>query len=269
LTVTADDNGQKLLVHWRGETVFQLQFGQKKVMAISPPEKAPRGRIAIIMDDLGRDRDTAQRLLQIDLPVTMAILPDLPAAKAVAELAHRHGREVLIHLPMEPEGYPAVDPGAGALFVALPPQEIRLRMGRYLKEIPYAVGANNHMGSRFTADRQGMEVVLAELKDAGLFFIDSRTTAHSIALEEATRQGIVASGRDVFLDNVEDVGAIGVEIDKLASLALRRGKAIGICHPHATTLKALRLAVKRLHKRGVDVVPVGRLLDEQGVGSGG
>lgn len=269
LTVTADADKQKLSIDWREGEVFLLLFGREKVTTKPLPVKPPRGRIAIIMDDLGRDRDTAQRLLQIDLQVTMAILPDLPSARAVAELAHRRGREVLIHLPMEPEGYPAVDPGAGALFVDLPPDEIRLRMDRYLQRVPYAVGANNHMGSRFTTDRQGMAIVLAKLKDAGMFFIDSRTTAHSIALAEATRQGIAASGRDVFLDNVEDVAAIGAEIDKLAALALQRGEAIGICHPHATTLKALREAVPRLQRRGVEVVSLGRLLEKNDAGAGG
>jgi hypothetical protein len=262
LTVTALADSGRLQVQWHDEVLVLLQFGRGGG-ASKPPPPPVRARLAIIMDDLGRDRDTAQRLLQIDLPVTLAIMPDGPAATAVAELAHRHRREVMIHLPMEPEAYPAVNPGAGALFVDSSAVEIESRMNRYLSQIPYAVGANNHMGSRFTADRAGMAVVIGELKEAGLFFIDSRTTAKSVALDEARQQGLLAGGRDVFLDNVEEVAAIGAEIDKLATLALRRGAAIGICHPHAATLNALREAVPRLRRRGVEIVPVAQLLEAE------
>lgn len=260
LTVAALADSERWQVLWHEEVLVLLQFGRGGGATKPPPSPLVRARLAIIMDDLGRDRDTAQRLLQIDLPVTLAIMPDEPAATAVAELAHRHRREAMIHLPMEPEAYPAVNPGVGALFVDLSSAEIKSRMNRYLSRIPYAVGANNHMGSRFTADRAGMAVVIGELKEAGLFFVDSRTTAKSVALDEARQQGVQAGGRDVFLDNVEEVAAIGAEIDKLATLALQRGAAIGICHPHAATLKALRQAVPRLRQRGVEVVPVAQLL---------
>ena len=236
----------------RGMVLFQPP-------AVLPPVARPP-RLAIIVDDLGRDLGAVHQLLAIGLPLTMSILPNEPHAKEAAAAAHAGGHEVLIHIPMEPQGYPAVNPGSDALFVDTPPAELRRRFQSYLTRVPYAVGGNNHMGSRFTEDAQGMEVVLEQMRKAGLFFVDSRTTGDSVAYELARRDGIPAARRDMFLDNVQDEGRIGKEIDKLIRLARKRGQAIGICHPHPTTLAALRRAASELRAAGVEVVPVSRLL---------
>lgn len=227
----------------------------------APAPTAPVARLAIVMDDLGRDLATARALAEIDLAVTFAILPDAAAATAVAELAHRSGREVLLHLPMEPENYPAADPGPAALWLRSSEAEVRQLLDGYLRRVPHAVGGNNHMGSRFTADREAMGRVLRELRARRLFFLDSVTTPASVAYAEAGRIGLRRGRRDVFLDNEAALAPIRGQLRKLADLAERRGTAIGICHPYPATLEALRREVAELKRRRIAVVPVSQLLE--------
>jgi uncharacterized protein len=235
--------------------------GEQAIATEERPAVMPRAkpRLAIIMDDLGRDLVGARTLLAIDLPVTFAILPGETHAMRVAQLAHQQGREVLIHLPMEPRGYPVVDPGDDALLVEQSPEELRRRFQRYLQQVPHATGANNHMGSRFTEHAEGLATVFAEMKMSGLFFVDSLTSSQSVALASARQSGLRAVGRDLFLDNVQDVERIIAEIRRLVAMAEKRGQAVGICHPYPQTMEALRRAAPFLRER-VEVVPVSSLL---------
>lgn len=255
LEVIAGEN--TVLILWRNEPLFKLLF--------VPPPAVPLQRVkvqvAIIVDDLGRDLAVSERLLGIDAAITFSVLPGEAHAREVAEHAHQRGREVLIHLPMEPEGYPEVNPGNDALLVAQSAEETRIRFNNFRQRVPHAVGGNNHMGSRFTADRQGMRRILGLMREDGMFFIDSRTTPASVAMLEARNLGMAVAGRDVFLDNDADVAKITAQVEKLVKLAQRRGQAIGICHPHAETLKALEQVLPRLRRRGIEVVPVSLLLD--------
>lgn len=229
-----------------------------------PPEPPPilekRPQLAIVMDDLGRSLDTGRALLEIDVPITFSILPGETHATALAELAHRHGREVLIHLPMEPQGYPLTDPGNDALLLAMPIAEIQQRIGDFARQVPYAAGGNNHMGSRFTEDREGMRAVLSAMKKADLFFLDSLTSPQSVAYAEARQAQIPATVRDVFLDNTQDVEKIVGEIRHLMQVAQRQGHAVGICHPYPQTLEALRQMANELRQAWIDLVPVAQLV---------
>ncbi|AMV72768.1 hypothetical protein JCM30471_12840 [Desulfuromonas carbonis] len=238
--------------HQQGAILFQPP---------APPAQPGRSaRVAIIVDDLGRDVATLRQFLGVKVPLTLAILPNETHARESARLAHETGHEVLIHIPMEPQGYPAVNPGHDALFVAASADELRQRFQGYLTAVPFAVGGNNHMGSRFTEDPAGMAVVLGQMREAGLFFVDSRTTGASVAFELARRAGIPVAQRDMFLDNVQDAGLIGGEIRKLIRMARQHGSAIGICHPHPATLTALRQALPELRAAGIEVVPVSQLV---------
>ena len=254
------DTTEKEMRIFRGQAIICLVHFRRVPTPPPPPPAKAGGRVAIIMDDLGRDLETARALLAIDLPVSFAILPGEARAAQVAELAHRAGREVLIHIPMEPQSYPAINPGADALLLGQTPEEIRRRFQGFVERVPYAVGGNNHMGSRFTEYREGMEVVMVAMKEADLFFVDSRTTGHSVALAEARRAGVPAAGRDLFLDNVQDVELISREIRKLVVVAGRQGQAVGICHPYAQTLEALRREASYLRQHQIELVPVSRLL---------
>jgi polysaccharide deacetylase 2 family uncharacterized protein YibQ len=240
------------------------------IIHFMPPVPAvpPGPLVAIIMDDLGRSTYTAEMLVSIPQQVTFSILPNEPQAVNVAELAHAAGREVMLHVPMEPQGYPAVNPGREALFIKYSDAEIRRRFDQLLAKIPHVSGSNNHMGSRFTEDARALAPVMESLQEKGLFFIDSRTTGSSRVTETAHRFGVPTMNRDVFLDNVADVDAITREIRRLESKARSQGMAIGICHPYPETLEALRRELPALAERGITVVPVSMLLQKQFLGQG-
>lgn len=239
------------------------------VIHFTPPVKLPDGPlITIIMDDLGRSTLTADELVSMPEPVTFAVLPGEPHAIEVAEIAHAAGHEVMLHVPMEPQGYPAVNPGEDALFVAQSDAEIRTRFELLLAGVPYVTGTNNHMGSRFTEDARALSPVMESLREKGLFFIDSRTTGQSRVTEVAHRFGVPTMNRDVFLDNVAEVNAIVREIKRLEDRARSQGAAIGICHPYPETLEALRRELPDMRSRGIAVVPVSVQLQRQASISG-
>lgn len=262
---------EEILVWWQGSLLARIVFAPTLIPP-SPAQPTPAAKpiprpllqgapkVAIVMDDLGMDLATARALLAIDLQVTFAILPWNERAPQVAELAHQAGREVLIHLPMEPQGYPATKPGPEALLLSLNDEELRRRFAGYLARVPHAVGGNNHMGSRFTEDREKMQVVIGALQGANLFFLDSVTSASSVGFEVARELGVPAARRDRFLDNVQDTAKIAGELRKLARLANRQGYAVGICHPYPQTLAALRQEAATFAREGVEVVPVSKLL---------
>lgn len=250
-------------------TVEKSRQTQIIIYFIPPAATVPDGPlVAIIMDDLGRSTYTAEMLILLPQQVTFAILPYQPESAQVAELAHKAGREVMLHVPMEPQGSPAVNPGRDALFVKYSDAEIRRRFDQLLAEIPYVSGSNNHMGSRFTEDARALAPVMESLKEKDLFFIDSRTTGRSRVTEAAHRFGVPTMSRDVFLDNVAEVDAIVREIRRLENRSRRQGMAIGICHPYPETLEALRRELPGLEERGITIVPVSTLLQKQSLGQG-
>ena len=245
-------------------TVEKSRQTQIIVLFIPPAPAIPAGPLlTIIMDDLGRSTYTAEVLISIPQQVTFSILPGEPHSVQVAEMAHAAGREIMLHVPMEPQGYPAVNPGADALFVKYSDAEIRNRFDQLLAKLPHVSGTNNHMGSRFTEDARALTPVMESLQGKGLFFVDSRTTGRSHVSEVAHRFGVPTMDRDVFLDNVAEVDAIIREIVRLEGKARRQGMAIGICHPYPETLEALRKELPGLAARGITVVPVSVLLQRQ------
>ena len=243
----------------RTETVVVEQ--QPYTTAIAPlPPRHPRkrafgpGTVAIIIDDMGSSVREADELMAIKLPLTFSIIPGLAHVKGVVEAAHVRGYQLMIHIPMEPRGYPQQRMERYGLLLSQSDEEIRKRLDGFLREVPYAKGANNHMGSRFTEDRGKMGTVLGYLKGKGLFFIDSKTTPLSVGNTLAREMGIENAGRNVFLDNVQDVEAIREQLEQLAEMARRKGGAIGICHPHKATIQALTAAMPELRKSGITFV---------------
>jgi len=224
----------------------------------SPGEKI--GYLAIIIDDLGESIHYAQSLARLDFPITFSVLPYNTRTKEVCSLAKRLQIELMLHLPMEPNGYPdRANPGPGALFVHLGPVQIKSTFIDDLQQVHGAVGINNHMGSRFTSDKESMGVLFDEIKKKGLFFVDSLTTSKSVAKILAREKNIPYLQRHVFLDNVQEEKAILFQLQKAENVALRKGTAIAIGHPYAQTLKALQ-EWEKIRNTSVRVVQVRDLL---------
>jgi hypothetical protein len=256
--------GKRLTIslHKEPQVVLHFQPPADSQVMVPPREKVsgPKAKIAIVVDDLGRDLEALRTLLSLDLDLTMAVMPDEPHTRQAAELAHRAGREVLVHMPMEPDSYPRNDPGPGALLLGQDPVEIRQRVSAMFEKVPHAVGGNNHMGSRFTQYPEGMRAVFEVMKDHGLFFVDSRTSPGSVAFSEARQAGVAAATRDVFLDNYQDVEAIARQLRETVKIARSRRQAIAICHPYPETLAALKWEAAFLRQADLQVVPVSHLL---------
>ncbi len=216
-------------------------------------------KVAIIIDDLGYDLVLARAFASLEIPVTLSVLPMAPYTAEIVGEALRNGREIMLHLPMEPTGYPALNPGPGALLNSMEPEEIRRLVIRHLNEVPQAGGANNHMGSSFTEEGERVAVFLEEIRKRGMFFVDSKTSAHSVAYGLAKEMGVPAACRSVFLDNEHSEKNIGIQIERLLGVAKQRGEAIGIAHPFPETLKALKEVAGRLREE-VEVVTVSELV---------
>jgi polysaccharide deacetylase 2 family uncharacterized protein YibQ len=227
------------------------------------PAVRRHGTIALILDDVGYDIAATRRAAALGVPLSFAVIPGTPHAADAANYLARRGFQVLCHLPMEPEGYPRISPGDGAILTSMSDDEIRRQTVALLREIPHAAGVNNHMGSVATADGRVMENVLAALRDEGVFFIDSRTTAESVAIPVARDVGIPFGERSVFLDDDRSETAIRGQLARLADAAAG-GTAIGIGHLYPTTLRVLEQELPRLRREGFRFVTAGNALEGKG-----
>ena len=247
---------EKGIIHlyWQGQLQLELRYR-------IPDAPVPgRGKIAIIMDDMGGSLTAFHSLLKIDLPVTPAILPGTGRISAATSLLQESEREYMIHIPMQPRSYPRTDPGANALLLGQSEGTIRQLVRSYIAAVPGAVGGNNHMGSRYTEETEPMRVVLDELKRHDHFFIDSRTIGSSVAFAEARKMGLRTGTRNIFLDNREDVDYIRQQLRKMVGLAGNNREIIAICHPHEETFEALRMELAWLKNQPVDFVPASQLV---------
>ncbi len=204
----------------------------------SPTDQQEKPRIAIIIDDMGNQRRLGEQMLDLDLNLTYSFLPHAPFTPELEEQAWEQGHDILVHMPMEATD-PRWDPGPGTLYLAESPGELALSVRGNLALVPHAVGVNNHMGSRFTEDRPAMRRFLGVLREEGLFFVDSMTSAASTGMDEARVMGIRTARRHVFLDNVHTQEDICRQLKELIAIAREQGDAIGIGHPNEATLTAL------------------------------
>jgi uncharacterized protein len=222
----------------------------------APARPPTAGRkIAIILDDVGFERQPLEKWAELGVPVTFAVIPFTPRATWAANLLNERGFEIIVHLPMEPNGYPRFDPGEGAVLASMDDQEIQRLTLSALRSVPNARGMNNHMGSRATADRRVMASVLAAVRENGGFYIDSRTTAASVGETMARELKIRSASRNVFLDGETTEAAVRQKIDELAAVADRDGIAIGIGHVYPVTLRVLQEEIPRLVAAGYEFIP--------------
>lgn len=241
-----------------GRAAFKGLLGKARLRLVvlretpaTPPAKPkPKGdkpgKLAVVLDDAGYSEAAVASIAPLPLQVAVAVLPNAPASAAVAEALRAQGRELLLHMPMEPEGNGGANPGDDALMVGLQPEEVRARLERALAVVGPVAGVNNHMGSRATSDAELMRHFMKALAGRGLYFLDSRTTPASVAANLAREAGIRTLRRDVFLDVVEDEGAVRSALATAASLARSKGQAVAIGHVHPLTLRVLHEELPRL-----------------------
>lgn len=204
--------------------------------------------VVIVMDDLGNNQSVGMRALDLQGNLTYAILPNTPSAGVLARYAHAHGKEVIVHAPMA--SVHRLNPGPGALSDKLGHSEFLATVRGNIRAIPYARGLNNHMGSALTPIPEFMGLLMAVVAENDLYFIDSRTSANTVAARVAEHFQIKNLSRDVFLDHDPSLAAIDAAFQRLLTLARRNGIAVGTAHPYPTTLKYLETALPELHANG-------------------
>ena len=209
------------------------------------------GRIAIVIDDFGyQERDLILSFCALPQPITFSIFPGEKHTAWIARQAIEKNHGVMVHLPMEPIGYPAHDPGPNAILSDYAPEKIAELTQNALASVPHAKGMNNHMGSRVTQNFEAMKTVLRVVKQWDFFFVDSVTSPESVAYATARDMGIPSGRNAMFLDIAEDEDAVVKRLYRLAARARREGTAIGIGHAKPNTLHALQRMLPELAEQG-------------------
>jgi polysaccharide deacetylase 2 family uncharacterized protein YibQ len=239
-------------VHFRE----QMETGSRE----APPSAEGEGaRLAIIMDDLGNDRAAADAVFALQCPITISVLPNHSRSTEIAQEAHRRGYQVMLHLPMEAMGNER--PEAQELRPGMSAGEVSTLVDALLRAVPDAAGVNNHQGSQSTADVTLMDELMPVLREHNLFYVDSRTTAATVAYDTAQRFGVPSGFRNVpFLDDIAEVGAVRRQLQIALRNARKKGDAIAIGHPHTATLQAMRDVLPEAKLQGVRLVFVSELV---------
>lgn len=225
----------------------------------APVATAPqKAYLSLIIDDLGQNLPRDRRVLALPGPVTTAIMPDTPHATEFAREAHRAGKIVILHMPMDPAT------GPFAWHPDLPIDELEKRLNAALKVVPYTAGINNHMGSRMTSQPAAMAWLMADLQRRHKFFVDSRTSAQTVAAAEAQKIGLASVSRDVFLDDEPTEAAIFTQLQTAISLARKQGSAVMIGHPYPQTLAVLERELPKLKAQGIDWIDIKQMISVRG-----
>jgi polysaccharide deacetylase 2 family uncharacterized protein YibQ len=228
-----------------------------------PPPLGRGAVVSVVIDDLGRSLSDLDTIAGLGVPVTYAVLPFESRTSEVVAALERRGVEVIVHLPMEPTN--GADPGPGALTESMSRRQLARATRRALEAVPGAIGVNNHMGSRLSADRGAMDAILGVIGRHGLYFLDSRTSAESVGYRAARDLDLPAAERQVFLDPDPRPEAVRYQFRRLLEEARKRGSAIAIGHPHPETLRVLQEEVPQAAARGYRFVPVSYVLDRSSV----
>lgn len=245
--------------------IFRLTGAGKKAAETRYPEGAyvykpvkETPAVALVLDDCGYTKKNLEDVSSLGIPVTLAVLPNTPYAKEVCRFADDNGIEVILHMPMEPEGKD-VALEKDTLFVEMEPGAVSEAIGRAFESVPSAKGMNNHMGSKATTDNRLMMAVLENLKERDMFFLDSKTSGNTVCREVAERSGITCLERDVFIDNKLDPGSIKGQMHRVESIVAKGSSVIAIGHDRTMTIKVLKEVVPRMKEKGVKFVTLSEM----------
>jgi uncharacterized protein len=258
VTSSQDSDSLRIEVKVRGRLTHHLTF---LLPEASSPKASHGPRMAIVIDDLGGENRISKELLDWDSQLTFSILPFAPYSKSLAREAHRRGKEIILHLPMEPRGYPGVKPGEGVLLHRMADSELLLQLSKDIDAVPFIKGVSNHMGSRLMEEPDKVKIILAELKRRGLFFLDSRTTPGTVGLQVARSLGLRTMERTVFIDHLQGEKEIREKLEQLIQISLTSQKAIGVGHPHPSTIRSLKEMIPRMKEKRIEIVPLSVLME--------
>ncbi|MCA1029420.1 divergent polysaccharide deacetylase family protein [Bacillus timonensis] len=226
----------------------------------------PENRVAIVIDDFGNKMKGTKQILDLPIPLTVAVMPFLPTTQSDAQLAYEKGHDVIIHLPMEPIKGKRSWLGPGAITSDLSDQEVRKRVNEAIENVPHAVGVNNHMGSKITSDKRIMKVILEVCRERGMFYLDSKTTSKSVVKELATEIGVPYLENELFFDEVYSTQHIIKQANTLLNLVEEDPTVIAIGHvgpPGEMTAAVLKQYIPLLKLKAKPVKLSDLILEKQ------
>lgn len=213
--------------------------------------------IAIIIDDMGNQYQNGLDLVLLPYPLTLSFLPNRRHTQALSSLAQEYDKEIMLHSPMEnQQGFKL---GVGGLRGTMSEQEIKRILSQSFEAVPSMIGINNHMGSKLTTKPKIMRWVMEEVRQHPFYFVDSRTSAQSVAAKIAKEYKIPTLTRDVFLDHHQTRQFVQTQFLKLIRIAKEKGTAIAIAHPHKVTVDYLSWALPKLDEKGVRIATISAL----------
>ncbi len=227
---------------------------------VERPSLGYQGKIAIIIDDSGYNLDDCHNLASLTEPVTISILPNLEHSTDIAQCAHRIHKDVMLHLPLEPYVFKESYPRGYYITTTMSADAVMKRFREALASVPFAVGINNHTGSKATEDERLMSIIFAQLKERNMFFVDSLVTGKSICRSLAARKGMPFAERDVFLDNENRRDYIEQQFGLLVQEARKKGFAVAIGHTRPLTWQIVKEQTEKLGREGFELVPVEEII---------
>ena len=240
-----------------------ISIKQKNIAVPKYPRRhGKKYKIAIVIDDVGLSNKKTKEAIALPDEINLSFLPYGSNVEALVNMAFEVGHEIWVHVPMESR-LSSVDSGRGTLKTTLPPYEIRHRLDWNLSQFGNYIGINNHMGSGFTANTEGMRIVMSELKKRHLLFLDSRTTSETVGEFEAFQAGVPCISRNIFLDNIDTMDSIQRQLDKTENYAIKHGVAVAIGHPRTNTLKAIAEWTKNLDYSRFELSKLSTLISER------
>ncbi len=229
--------------------------------AVNPASfrSAPHYYIALIIDDMGYRYQSGKRAINLNENITYSFLPYAPHARKLANMAHQKQKEIMLHLPMEAQNGKTLGPGG--LTADMPKQVFELELQHDLLAVPHIKGVNNHMGSLLTQQMEPMTWLMEQLAEKQIYFVDSRTSEKSMALNAARQYGIRSETRDIFVDHDLTNKAMHRQLQLAVDVAKRNGSAVVIAHPFPETMTVLEQWLPQAKQQGLEFVYVSQLLN--------
>jgi hypothetical protein len=251
----------------KGNIQVEIELFKKGIKKILPEkekiivkEKEYIGNIAIILDDGGNNLELIKRVASLPYSLTVSILPFTHYDKKAAELLRSAKKQVFLHLPLQPHGYPGLDPGKGAILLNTPTNLIDIIINKNIERIGSINGVNNHMGSIFTENKDKTTLVLKSIRRYTNIFVDSRTSSKSTAYAVCKSVMEKCGYNSLFIDNDNNIDIIRKKIKEAANLAKTKKNIIIIGHVRPLTIEALEEALPIYDKEGIKFVFVDEVI---------
>lgn len=214
--------------------------------------------VAVVIDDMGISKKRTADIISLQAPLTASFLTYGKELDNQVKNAREAGLEIMVHTPMEPHS--KADLAPDTLTTRMDTEEIKSGLKIMLDKFHNVKGINNHMGSKLTEDFERMNAVMEVLSERDLFFLDSKTTAFSVAKKAAKQNLVSYATRHVFLDNENKADYILKQLAIAERIARRNGYAVAIGHPKTGTYQALKQWLPTLEEKKIKLVPMSEIV---------